>query len=137
MATASLTRVVQFSASHRLHVAAYSAAKNRQLFGKCNSPNGHGHNYKAEVSVTGEVNPETGMVISLTVLKEIIEDTVVRQFDHRNLNLDVPLFKKANPTAENIAIEIWKMISKKLPSNLSLEIKLFETDKNVVVYRGE
>jgi 6-pyruvoyltetrahydropterin/6-carboxytetrahydropterin synthase len=137
MANASLTRVVQFSASHRLHVPAYSAAKNRRLFGKCNSPNGHGHNYKAEVTVTGEVNPETGMVISLTVLKEIIEATVVRQFDHRNLNLDVPFFKKANPTAENIAIEIWKMISKKLPRDLSLEIKLFETDKNVVVYRGE
>lgn len=137
MATASLTRVVQFSASHRLHVASYSAAKNRQLFGKCNSPNGHGHNYKAEVTVTGPVNPETGMVISLTVLKEIIEETVVRQFDHRNLNLDLALFKKLNPTAENIAIEIWKMISKKLPKNLNLEIKLFETDKNVVLYRGE
>ncbi|HEX5034199.1 MAG TPA: 6-carboxytetrahydropterin synthase [bacterium] len=137
MATASLTRIVQFSASHRLHVPSYSAAKNRQLFGKCNSPNGHGHNYKAEVTVTGEVNPETGMVISLTVLKEIIEDTVVRQLDHRNLNLDVPHFKKANPTAENIAIEIWRMISKRLPKSLSLEIKLFETDKNVVIYRGK
>jgi len=137
MTIASLTRVVQFSASHRLHVGAYSAAKNRQLFGKCNSPNGHGHNYKAEVTVTGTVNPETGMVLSLTVLKEIIEDTVVRHFDHRNLNLDLAYFKKANPTAENIAIVIWKMISKKLPKDLKLEIKLFETDKNIVVYRGD
>jgi len=133
----SLTRVVQFSASHRLHVKSYSAEKNRRVFGKCNSPNGHGHNYKAEITVVGGLNPETGMVLNLSLLKAIIEKTVIRQLDHKNLNLDVPEFKKINPTAENIAIMIWKMIRPKLPRGLDLEIKLFETENNIVLYRGE
>jgi len=136
MPMVSLTRVVHFSASHRLHVKSFSAEQNRKIFGKCNSPNGHGHNYKVEVTVTGEMNPETGMVLSLTTLKKIIENTVVKNLDHKNLNLDVPYFKKNNPTAENIAIMIWEMIVKKIPKETELQIRLFETENNIVLYRG-
>lgn len=137
MPNVSLTRAVHFSASHRLHVPQLSTAKNRKIFGKCNNPAGHGHNYIAEVSVTGEVDPMTGMVFNLDTLKKILDATVMKQFDHRNLNLEVQVFKKVNPTAENIAIEIHRMVSAKLPRQLKLEVKLYETANNSVVYRGE
>jgi 6-pyruvoyl-tetrahydropterin synthase len=137
MAIVSLTRVVHFSASHRLHVRALSGAKNRALFGKCNNPAGHGHNYTAEVTVTGEVDAATGMVFNLDMLKKILNDTVLKRLDHRNLNVEVTAFRKLNPTAENIAIEIHRMVQKHLPKTLKLEVKLFETPNNSVVYRGE
>ena len=137
MRIVSLSRIVHFSASHRLHVGTYSAQKNRRIFGKCNNPAGHGHNYTAEVTVTGEIDPVTGMVFNLDELKKILEATVMKRLDHRNLNLEVPAFKKTNPTAENIAIEIHRMVREKIPKPLRLEVKLHETVNNSVVYRGE
>ncbi len=137
MPIVSLTRRLQFSASHRLHSSHLSDEENRKIFDKCNNPNGHGHNYILEVTVKGEVDPQTGMVMNLTDLKTILEETVMQVLDHKHLNLDVPAFQKINPTSENIAVEIWKWLQVKIPKNILSEIKLFETENNIVVYRGE
>jgi len=132
-----LSRRAVFSASHRLHSPALSDEENRELFGKCNRPGGHGHNYTVEVVVQGEIDPRSGIVMNLAELKEILEKTVLRDFDHRNLNVDVPEFRDANPTAENIAVAIWKRLEGALPAGLLHEVRLHETENNVVVYRGE
>lgn len=136
MPNALLTRRVVFSASHRLHSDALSADENRKLFGKCNSENGHGHNYVLEVTVTGPVDPSTGILMNLTDLKSAIERTVMQKMDHKHLNLDVPELRGLNPTTENVAICIWKLLAPTLPAGLLHEVKLWETENNIVVYRG-
>jgi|SRR5690554_5660636 len=126
-------RKTTFNAAHRLHNSSWSEEKNRAVFGKCNSPNYHGHNYTLETWVEGEIDPETGFVINLTDLKKIIKEEVEEAFDHKNLNLDVPDFKVLNPTAENIAKVIYNKLKPKL-ENYKLKIRLYETQNNFVEY---
>lgn len=130
-------RKAHFNAAHRLHRKDWSDEKNAQIFGLCNNPYFHGHNYDLEVGVTGEVDPETGYLIDLKILKDIIKEEVENAFDHKNLNEQVPEFANLNPTAENIAFVIYNKIKAKLDPRYDLEIKLFETERNFVVYRGE
>ncbi len=132
----SVCRIAHFNASHRLFNKAWDFEKNQRVFGKCNNPNFHGHNYKLEVWVKGSVNPETGFVIDLGLLKNIIKNEIEDRFDHKNLNLDTKEFADLNPTAENIAIVIWQILNQKLPNDLSLRIKLFETERNIVEFSG-
>jgi 6-pyruvoyltetrahydropterin/6-carboxytetrahydropterin synthase len=131
-----VTRREVFSASHRLFNPNFSDEENDRLFGKCNNLNGHGHNYILEVIVSGEVDPNTGYVIDLKVLKEIIKKNVIRNVDHKNLNLDVDFLKGKIPTAENIAIGIWNQLVDKLPSGKLYSIKLYETENNYVEFKG-
>lgn len=133
----TVSRKAHFNAAHRLYRSDWPAEKNDAVFGKCNSPNFHGHNYELIVSVTGEIDPETGFVIDLKILADIILDEVENPFDHKNLNLDVPEFASLNPTAENIAVVIWEKISKRLGANLALEVILYETPRNFVSYSGQ
>ena len=130
-------RKAHFNAAHRLYRPDWSDEKNDAVFGKCNNPNFHGHNYDLEVSVRGEIDPETGYVIDLKILKDIIKSEVEDAFDHKNLNLDVEEFKNLNPTAENIVVVIWKKLRKKLEQNLELSVTLYETPRNFVSYNGE
>ncbi|XP_060794908.1 6-pyruvoyl tetrahydrobiopterin synthase [Neoarius graeffei] len=132
-----ITRVQSFSASHRLHSKSLSDEENKRIFGKCNNPNGHGHNYRVEVTVRGKIDPNTGMVMNLTDLKQYIEEGIMKPLDHKNLDLDVPYFANTISTTENLAVCIWDNMIKLLPSNLLYEIKVHETDNNIVVYRGE
>ncbi len=131
------TRREVFSASHRLYNSNFSDEENDRLFGKCNNLNGHGHNYILEVIVSGEVDPNTGYVIDLKVLKEIIKKNVISKVDHKNLNLDVDFLKGKIPTAENIAIGIWNQLVDKLPAGKLFSIKLYETENNYVEYKGK
>ena len=110
--------------------------KNDAVFGKCNNPNFHGHNYEIIASVTGEIDKETGFVLDVKILADIIKEEIEDQFDHKNLNLDVPEFLELNPTAENIVVVIWNKIRKKIQPEYDLEIVLFETPRNFVTYRG-
>jgi 6-pyruvoyltetrahydropterin/6-carboxytetrahydropterin synthase len=135
MPRVTVTRRVDFNAAHRLHSAALSDAENRRIFGPCNNPNYHGHNYELDISVEGGVDPVTGYVVDLGVVKRIAEETVVAALDHKNLNLDVPEFRQLNPTAENIAVVIWRKLEGKLPGRL-VRIVLWETPRNSVEYRG-
>lgn len=132
-----VTRRVHFNAAHRLHNPGKSDAWNRETFGPCNHPNFHGHNYELDISVTGEVNPDSGYVLDLNVLKRIAEERVLRHLDHRNLNLDVPWFADLIPSSENLAIVIWREIRTALPDGLELSIRLWETPRNYVDYAGE
>lgn len=130
-------RQEHFNAAHRLYRPDWSDEKNNDVFGKCNNPNFHGHNYNLEVKVVGEVNPETGYVIDIKILSDLIKKHVLDAFDHKNLNLDVPEFKNLNPTAENIAIVIYEKLEKALNnSKLELKIRLYETERNYVEYPG-
>ena len=129
-------RKAHFNAAHRLFRSDWSDEKNREVFGKCSNPNYHGHNYELEVGVTGPVDPETGFVIDLGELKKIIRDEVEDAFDHKNLNVEVPEFKKLNPTAENIAIVIWEKLRKRLEARYDISVKLYETPRNFVLYKG-
>lgn len=129
-------RKAHFNAAHRLYNPSWSDEKNNDVFGLCNNPNYHGHNYELIVSVTGDIDPETGYVIDMKILKDIIYNEVELPFDHKNLNLEVPVFQKINPTAENIVVEIWKRIRKQLGENLGLEVTLYETPRNFVTYSG-
>lgn len=129
-----VSRKEHFNAAHRLFNPAWSDEKNDTVFGKCNNPNYHGHNYELVVSVTGEPNAETGYVFDMKVLSDLIRDNVLRKFDHKNLNLDSEHFKGLNPTAENIAVVIWKILRPKIDSNLDLKITLYETERNFVEY---
>jgi 6-pyruvoyltetrahydropterin/6-carboxytetrahydropterin synthase len=126
-------RRTTFNSAHRLLNKNWSDEKNQEVFGKCNSPNYHGHNYTLETWLEGEVDPETGYVIDLGVLKEIIKEEVEDPFDHRNLNLDVPDFYDLNPTAENIALVIFRKLKLRLP-NYKMTIRLYETQNNFVEY---
>ena len=128
----SVYRKAHFNAAHRLHNPSWSDGKNIEVFGKCNMPNYHGHNYVMEVKVTGEIDPDTGYVIDLGILKAIINEEILERYDHRNLNLDIPEFKNVNPTAENIAVEIFNRLRKRLDNSLSLGLRLYETERNFV-----
>ncbi|KAI4886700.1 hypothetical protein NFI96_021385 [Prochilodus magdalenae] len=132
-----ITRVASFSACHRLHSKSLSDEENKRIFGKCNNPNGHGHNYKVEVTVRGKIDQNTGMVMNLTDLKQYIEEAIMKPLDHKNLDLDVPYFDNVVSTTENLSVYIWDSMVKLLPPNMLYEIKVHETDKNIVVYRGE
>ena len=133
----TVSRKAHFNAAHRLYRKDWSDKKNDTVFGKCNNPNFHGHNYDLIVSVTGDIDIETGYVIDIKTLKDIIKVEVEDAFDHKNLNLEVPEFKELNPTAENIVVVIYNKIKPKLMANLELEITLFETARNFVKYSGE
>jgi 6-pyruvoyltetrahydropterin/6-carboxytetrahydropterin synthase len=130
----SVFRKEHFNAAHRLTNELWDEAKNRQVFGKCNNPSYHGHNYELEVKVTGFVDPETGFVVDTKKLSDIINNEVLERFDHMNLNLDVGEFKNLNPTAENIAFVIYNLLRKKINKNHDLKIKLYETPRNFVEY---
>ncbi|XP_064474572.1 6-pyruvoyl tetrahydrobiopterin synthase-like isoform X3 [Ornithodoros turicata] len=130
----SVTRIETFSACHRLHSPFLSDEENRELYGKCNNPNGHGHNYKLEVTLRGEVDPTTGMVINITDVKQLIKDAIMDVLDHKNIDEDVPYFKDKVSTTENIAIFVWHQLREVVPPRLQLFVKIHETDKNVVTY---
>ena len=133
----TVNRKAHFNAAHRLHRDEWSISKNKEIFGKCNNLNFHGHNYELIVSVTGEIDKATGYVIDMKILSDIIKEQVEVPFDHKNLNLDVVDFKNLNPTAENIAVVIWNKIRPKLNLDLNLSITLYETPRNFVTYFGE
>jgi 6-pyruvoyltetrahydropterin/6-carboxytetrahydropterin synthase len=133
----TVSRKAHFNAAHRLYRKDWSFEKNDEIFGKCNNPNFHGHNYDLIVSVTGEIDKETGYVIDMKVLKDIIKREVEDAFDHKNLNLEVPEFADLNPTAENIAVVIYNKMKSKLDTKLDLEITLYETPRNFVTYSGK
>jgi 6-pyruvoyltetrahydropterin/6-carboxytetrahydropterin synthase len=130
-------RKEHFNAAHRLHNPQWSDERNEAVFGKCNNPNFHGHNYELVVRVTGEVNPETGYVMDMKVLSHILKESVIDRFDHKNLNLDVAEFKALNPSAENIAIVIYHIIRPQIDSELALKIRLYETERNFVEYPAD
>ncbi|XP_067286132.1 6-pyruvoyl tetrahydrobiopterin synthase [Pseudorasbora parva] len=132
-----ITRVQSFSACHRLHSKYLSDEENKEVFGKCNNPNGHGHNYKVEVTVRGKIDSKTGMVMNLTDLKKYIEEAIMKPLDHKNLDRDVPYFTDIVSTTENLSVFIWDSMAKLLPPDSLYEVKIYETDKNIVVYRGE
>jgi len=133
----SVIRKASFCAAHRLFNPAWSDEENKRVFGKCNNPNGHGHNYTVEVAVTGKIPPETGMVIDLKVLAEIIERELIDRVDHKHLNHDVDFMRGIIPTAENIAVAFWKILAPKITSGTLQSIRLYESDNNIVEYRGE
>ncbi|MDB3904944.1 6-carboxytetrahydropterin synthase [Crocinitomicaceae bacterium] len=129
-------RRVNFNAAHRLFRKDWSDEKNDSVFGKCNNPNFHGHNYILEVWIDGEINPETGYVIDLKILKKIINTEIVERFDHRNLNLDCPEFENLIPTAENIILVCYNLLRSSLDENFELRLKLWETENNIFEYSG-
>ena len=131
-----LTRKAEFSSAHYYWNDAWSPEETQRVFGKCANRNGHGHNYTLEVTVAGPIDATTGMVFNLTDLKDVMTDVIERDFDHRNLNMDVPAFKTLNPTAENIAAVLWEHLEKRLKPGLLHEVKLIETENNFVSYRG-
>ncbi len=133
----TVSRKAHFNAAHRLYRSDWNFEKNDAIFGKCNNPNFHGHNYELIVSVTGEIDPETGYVIDVKILKDFIKSEVEDAFDHKNLNLDVPEFKDLNPTAENIVVVIYNKLKAVLDEHLELEVTLFETPRNFVSYSGK
>lgn len=133
----TVSRKAHFNAAHRLYRSDWSFEKNDAIFGKCNNPNFHGHNYELIVSVTGEIDPETGYVIDVKILKDFIKSEIEDAFDHKNLNLDVPEFKGLNPTAENIVVVIYNKLKAVLDDHLELEVTLFETPRNFVSYSGK
>ncbi len=127
-------RKEHFNAAHRLNNPAWSAEENQRVFGLCNNPNYHGHNYDLIVKVVGEPNPETGYVLDMKELSNLIKEQVLDKFDHKNLNLDTKEFAQLNPSAENIAIVIYNLLRDKLDSALDLQIRLYETERNFVEY---
>jgi 6-pyruvoyltetrahydropterin/6-carboxytetrahydropterin synthase len=132
-----VTRRVEFSASHYYHNPELSPEENRRIFGKCSNPHGHGHNYGLEVTVAGEVDPTTGMVLDLKDLKKLLEQEVLQLLDHRFLNQEVPAFAHTIPTTENIAVEVWKLLAPKLTVGKLHRIRLYETPDLFVDYYGE
>ena len=127
-------RRAHFNAAHRLHNAGWTDERNREVFGPCNNANYHGHNYELEVCVKGEVDPDTGYVIDLGLLSNLIKREVEDRFDHKNLNLDVPDFQDRQPSAEHIAVAIYDYLRPQLPLNVELSLKLWETPRNAVSY---
>lgn len=134
MKKVSVFRKEHFNAAHRLNNPAWSNEKNEAVFGKCNNPSYHGHNYELIVKITGEPDPETGYVIDLKVLSDMINDHVLNKFDHKNLNLDTEEFKNLNPSAENIVIVIHDILRPLLSTKFDLQVRLFETERNFVEY---
>lgn len=133
-AKVAVFRKEHFNAAHRLNNPSWDEATNQRIFGKCNLPHYHGHNYELEVKVVGEPDPETGYVIDMKILSDLIQEKIVDRFDHRNLNLDVSDFVNLNPTAENIAIVIYNLLRTELNASLDLSIRLYETPRNFVEY---
>jgi 6-pyruvoyltetrahydropterin/6-carboxytetrahydropterin synthase len=129
-------RKVHFNATHRLNNPNWSDEKNERVFGKCNNENYHGHNYDLIVRVTGPVDPETGYVIDLKILNDIVRQHVIERYDHKNLYLDIPDFKDLNPSVENIAIQIWYILRELIDPKLRLDVQLYETERNFVEYAG-
>ncbi len=132
----AVSRKAHFNAAHRLHVKAWTDEKNHAFFGNCNNVNYHGHNYDLIVTVSGEIDPESGFLIDMKLLGQIIHEQVENRFDHKNLNLDCEEFKELNPTAENIAVVIWKLLRSRLNNHLKLKVILYETERNFVEYNG-
>ncbi len=132
----SVSRKAHFNAAHRLHLPHWSDEQNKSYFGTCNNPNFHGHNYNLIVTVSGKLNEETGYLVDLKDLSKIIEEEIEDRFDHKNLNLDTEEFKNLNPTAENIAVVIWRLLRARIASDLKIKITLYETERNFVEYTG-
>ena len=130
----SVVRKEHFNAAHRLFNAGWDDEKNKRVFGKCSNPNYHGHNYEMEVKLTGELDEETGFVMDVKELSDLIHELVLDRFDHKNLNLDVPEFKDLNPTAENICIVIYELLRARIDERFDLRIRLYETERNFVEY---
>ncbi len=133
----TVNRKAHFNAAHRLYRKDWDSSTNEDVFGKCSNPNFHGHNYELIVSVTGEIDPETGFVIDLKILKDLIYSEVETAFDHKNLNVEVEEFKNLNPTAENIAVVIYNKLKPNLKQDLDLAVTLYETPRNFVTYKGD
>ncbi|VAW10484.1 6-pyruvoyl tetrahydrobiopterin synthase [hydrothermal vent metagenome] len=131
-----VSRKAHFNAAHRLYRPEWNDEKNNAVFGKCNNPNFHGHNYELIVSVFGEINQETGFVIDMKILKELIKSEVEEALDHKNLNVEVPELKNLNPTAENIAVVIWNKLRPHIDASKDLEVVLYETPRNFVTFSG-
>lgn len=132
----SVFRKAHFNAAHRLHVTEWSAEENRAFFGLCNNEHFHGHNYDLEVKVTGQVDPVSGYLIDMKLLQQFINEEVVEPFDHKNLNMDTDDFRQLNPTAENIVWVIWKRLRSRIPAEMDLSVRLYETPRNFVEYNG-
>jgi len=132
----SVFRKSHFNAAHRLNNSEWSAEKNKRVFGVCNNPNYHGHNYELIVKVTGEIDPETGYVMDMKILQDLIDEQITSRFDHKNLCLDTSEFRELNPTAENIAVVIWDILRSHIDPNKELEVILYETERNFVNYTG-
>ena len=134
MARVAVFRKEHFNAAHRLYNPSWQNDKNDEVFGKCNNPNFHGHNYEVIVKLTGEPDPETGYVMDMKVLSDLIKEHVLARFDHKNLNLDTTYFKNLNPTAENICIVIYTILREKIDQRLDMQVRLYETERNFVEY---
>ncbi len=132
--TTSVIRKVTFHSAHRLHNPKWDEKKNNEVFGLCNNPNYHGHNYELHLKVSGPIETETGFVIDLKVLNDLLQEEIVERFDHRNLNLDTTEFKNLNPTTENIAKVIYDILKPKLNPQLKVQVTLYETPRNYVIY---
>jgi 6-pyruvoyltetrahydropterin/6-carboxytetrahydropterin synthase len=132
----TVSRRAHFNSAHRLYRKDWTMEQNDAIFGKCNNPNYHGHNYELIVSVTGDIDQETGFVIDVKILSDLIKEHIEHAFDHKNLNLDVPDFENLNPTAENIAVVIWNKLRKCISDDNELEVVLYETPRNFVTYKG-
>lgn len=130
----SAYRKAHFNAAHRLHNHKWSDEKNAEVFGKCNNPNYHGHNYELEVRLSGEVDPDTGYLYDLGILSDIIKEKIEKRYDHKNLNIEVPEFKETIPTAENICYEIYKILRECIEDKYDIGVKLWETPRNYVEY---
>jgi len=129
-------RKAHFNAAHRLYRKDWDDEKNKSVFGKCSNPNYHGHNYELEVGISGTIDKETGFLIDMEKLKNIIKEEIEDYLDHKNLNMDIPYFKDINPTMENIVILIWDRLRNRLESKFKVSVKLFETPRNFVAYSG-
>jgi 6-pyruvoyltetrahydropterin/6-carboxytetrahydropterin synthase len=130
----AVSRKEHFNAAHRLYNPEWTDEKNEKVFGKCNNPNFHGHNYELIVKIIGEQDAETGYVYDMKILSDIVKEHVIDRFDHKNLNLDVPEFKDLNPTAENIALVIWKILRNKIENEYEIKVVLYETERNFVEF---
>ena len=130
-------RKAHFNAAHRLYKKGWDDEKNFEVFGKCSNPHYHGHNYELEVGVSGEIDPETGFLMDLKILREIIREEIEEPLDHKNLNVEVPEFKDLNPTVENIAIAIWNKLRVRIDAKFGISVKLYETPRNFVIYSGK
>jgi 6-pyruvoyltetrahydropterin/6-carboxytetrahydropterin synthase len=136
MPRCAITRRVHFNAAHRLYNPKFSEEWNRSIFGECSNPNYHGHNYELELTVEGEIDPDTGYVMDLNKLRDLAQERLLRHLDHKNLNLDVPWFRTLIPTSENIAVVCWRELRSSLPPGLDLRLRLWETPRNYVDYEG-
>jgi 6-pyruvoyltetrahydropterin/6-carboxytetrahydropterin synthase len=137
MPVVTVTRLLHFNAAHRVHNPALSEEENSRLFGKCNNPNWHGHNYRLEVSVRGAIDPRTGYVMDLGTLRELVEREVISRTDHRNFNIDVDYMHGTIPTTENIVVAMWRLLEPVVAPAKLVRLRLWETDNNYVDYGGE